>query len=137
MPAVSHRTRVRATPEHLWSLLLNKIERPDQYIPGVSDVVVEQRADEFTINRSMRLNGGAPIRELITADPKTLTVVFKGIGDPATIVLVTNTVYVGDGEVYLEYVMSGAGGDFDATEAERVIRGAVNHMKELAERADF
>ncbi|NJC25672.1 SRPBCC family protein [Neolewinella antarctica] len=106
MPAASYRTVVNAPADHLWSLLLDKITRPDKYISGVTNVRIDEVIDERTLVRSMELGNGLTLKELITADPKTKTIVFKAIEEKRFTALVVNTVYEQAGVCYLEYTMS-------------------------------
>ena len=136
MPAYAHRVPVDAPLERLSSLLLDKIERPDRYIREISGVHVERRIDEHTIVRRMRVGDVMQLTEVITADEKTHTVVFKAVGHPDFTSTVINTIYEEDGRLYLEYAMvntakpgrPGFRGDGAA-----MMRGAVEHMRALAE----
>ncbi len=133
MSATSHTATVAASVEKLWQLLLDKIERPEKYIDGVTDVEIDQGRDGVTI-RKMTLPTGKRIMEAITADERTRVVVFKSIGDPDAVALVTNTVFEEDGEVLLNFTYSGAprAGAAPANMME-MIHAAVEHTKELAE----
>lgn len=58
--------------EEVWKHLLHKIEHPEFFVPGVSDVVILEKTTAFTL-RSMKLlgeNGQAmTVFEKITAQP--------------------------------------------------------------------
>ena len=135
MPAVSHRLPINAPAERLWNLLLRKTEHPEESIAGVTGVVIEERSGPTSLVRRMQLGPGGPVvRELIVIDATARTIVFKGLGDPASSVTVLNIVYtdIKTGGTYLEYVMSGGEG-FDAASAQRTITAAVEAMRRLAE----
>lgn len=44
-------TIVNATLEKVWFHLLNKIEKPENFIPGVSDVIILERNTDFVIRQ--------------------------------------------------------------------------------------
>jgi Domain of unknown function (DUF1857) len=129
--------RVNAPKAVLWEKLLDKIRRPDKYVPGVSNVeIVEERGD-LSVERKMQ-QGARVVHEYITADPFTLTVTFKTApDDPSYRGFVTNTVFEEDGQVYLDYTLNWMGKTPEAKDmqaaAEEAIVGAVMHTKELAE----
>ena len=133
MSATSHTTLVNAPVETIWQLLLDKVEHPDKYINGVTDVEVEPGREGVTIRR-MTLPTGKRITEAITADERTRVVVFKSIGDPDAVALVTNTIFEEDGEVFLNFTYSGAprAGAAPANMIE-MIHAAVEHTRGLAE----
>ena len=135
MTTTAYRTEVRTTVQHLWSLLLDKVEHPDKYIEGISNVSIDRRIDKYTVIRSMQL-GSIHLQEIITADPKTKTIVFKSRQHPAFTSLVINTIFEEDGKVYLDYTMNNLpkpGHPSMEWDREQIVRSAVLHMKEIAE----
>ena len=144
MPSVlvNHCTKVNAPPAVLWQVLVDKVRRPDKYVPGVKqeNVTVVQEFSELAIERKMTL-GGNLIHEYINADPQTSTVVYKSMPNPAMRGFVTNTMYVEPGPdgdaVYLDYTMNWIFKDEGApdkqAEMQESIRGAVEHTKKAAE----
>ncbi|GAB5471558.1 MAG: hypothetical protein Kilf2KO_45880 [Rhodospirillales bacterium] len=51
MPKASHTVEVKASLERLWALLLDKIEQPQRYVPGVVKVEILDRQPGFTLRR--------------------------------------------------------------------------------------
>jgi hypothetical protein len=58
---------VHAEHSTLWSVLMDRLENPAKYAPGVSDVIVVQRTDDIMV-RELKLHG-EPVREKITIAP--------------------------------------------------------------------
>jgi Domain of unknown function (DUF1857) len=134
-----HAVRVNASKAVLWEKLLNKIRHPDKYIAGVTNVEIVKEHGELSVERKMQ-QGGRVVHEYITADPLTLTVVFKTApDDPHYRGFVTNTVFEEDGQVYLDFTLNWMGKNPEAqdmqAQVETAIIGAVMHTKELAEAA--
>jgi len=46
---VSYSTNVRASLETVWQHFIYKIEHPENFVPGVSNVVIKERAPDFII----------------------------------------------------------------------------------------
>lgn len=51
MPQASHSVMVRAPLERLWGLLLDKIERPQDYLPEVREVEILERQPGYLLRR--------------------------------------------------------------------------------------
>lgn len=137
-----HREPVAAPATGLWSHMVDKVRRPDKYVPGVTNVEVIQEHGPHTIERKMTLPTGAVVHEIIHADPTTMHVVFKAMPDDANVTgYVTNTVYVdAAGAVSLEYAMvwtpkpgREAFTDKIRASAQAMITGAVQKAKQMAE----
>lgn len=139
MLRAAFRTSVNASASLVWQMMKEKIERPDLYVPAVERVEFARRVGPQCYERLMYANFGAgahPVREHISYDDLTMTVVFKLVDDARFTGIVTNTVYESDGQVELEYTMhwsprpaSGVvEGDWD-----EVMRQAVLHACRLAE----
>ncbi len=136
MALASHRVQVDTTKENLWNLLLDKTKNPQKYIESITDVQVLEQIDDHTIIREMVLGNGKKLKEIITSDPKSLTIIFKSLEDPSATSLVTNTVYEEDNKLYLEYILSSTpkpGFDDEAADVAALIKGAVEHTKKIAE----
>ncbi|MBD2843292.1 AtaL-like protein [Erythrobacter rubeus] len=140
MPFTSHKTAIHASAEQVWELMIDKIRRPDKYVPGVVSVEVLQEFSELSIERSMTVQQGdtqKTVREIIWADPNTMAVIFKLKDDPDYTGYVLNMVFEEDGEVQLDITMHWTEKDPDAViegpDWEAAVRGAVMHTKELAE----
>lgn len=140
MPFTSFKTEVDASAERLWEMMVEKMRRPDKYVPGVVSVDVVQEFSDLAIERRMTAKeGGAEktIHEIITADPETMTVIFKLKDDPVYTGYVINMIFDEDGKVELDYTMHWTPKDASAVTNEpdwaRAIQGAVLHAKKLAE----
>ncbi len=136
MALASHRTIVDTTREVLWDILMDKTKNPQKYIESITDVTILEELDEYTIVREMTLGNGKKLKEIITADPKSLTIIFKSLEDPTATSLVTNTIYEEDGLIYLEYTLSSVpkpGHQDEAADVASLIKGAVEHTKKIAE----
>lgn len=51
MPQASHSEEVKAPVEAIWRLLLEAIENPGRFLPGVLEVEVEERQSGFLVRR--------------------------------------------------------------------------------------
>lgn len=136
---VHHVVKVNAPAKVLWEKLVQKIRRPDLFVPGVSDVKVVQEFSELSIERKMTIGGEKIVHEYITADPLTKQVIFKTVTDSTFRGFVTNTMFEEGDDLYLDYTMnwiylSGDGPDKQA-EMQDLIQKAVVHTKEVSEKA--
>lgn len=148
----NYKVKVDAQVDTVWALLVDKIRRPDKFVPGVVKVEVLKEYSPLAIERRMELATGQIIQETISADEFTKTVIFKHRGDPKFSGIVTNTVYQEeDGTVFLEFVMTWTakktveeGGEKATTPhgtpmqkvMEGMIRGATLKTKEHAEESE-
>jgi hypothetical protein len=92
---VSYRTGVAASIEVIWQHLLEKIESPEKFIPAVARSEILGRPGPNTVDRLMYLDDGTgekPIREIITYDVHTRSIVFKMVDNPVWSGFVTNTI---------------------------------------------
>lgn len=133
---------IQASADVIWKLLLDKIRNPQKYVPGVQTVTVVQEFGPDLIEREMFVKDGTgekTVREIITADPATMTVMFKLKDDPVYTGYVLNMVFDEDGVVQLEYTVHWTPKDPENVPAgpdmAAAIKRAVAHTKELAERA--
>jgi len=136
---VHYVVKVDAPPKVLWEKLVQKIRRPDLFVPGVTNVEVVKEFSELSIERKMTVGGEKVVHELITADPLTQQVVFKTVTDSTFRGVVTNTMFEEGEDLYLDYTMNwmyltGDGPDKRA-EMQELIKNAVVHTKEVAEEA--
>jgi hypothetical protein len=133
-----HIVEIDAPAHVVWDKLVDKIRRPDKYVPGVTNVEIVDDINELCVERKMSL-GEKIVHEHITADPLTKTVVFKMLSNPTFRGFVINTLYEDDGKVYLDYTMNwhakDAPGPDSQAEMEQAIRNAVEHTKQIAEAA--
>ena len=137
MPLTSFRTEVAAPVALLWQMLLEKIERPDLYVPGVERVEIKRRLGPGCVERLMHLGGDRAVHEIITADEATHTVIFKLLDNPRYRGFVTNTIFADGGQVILDYTMNwaprAAADEVPEANWSATLRGAVLHMKAMAE----
>ncbi|MEM7731085.1 MAG: AtaL-like protein, partial [Pseudomonadota bacterium] len=109
MPFTSFKTDINASAERVWEMMVEKIRRPDKYVPGVVSIDVLQQFSELSIERRMTVCGEGntqkTVREIITADPATRTVIFKLQDDPVYTGYVLNMVFDEGGRVELDYTM--------------------------------
>ncbi|CAE7380575.1 unnamed protein product [Symbiodinium natans] len=95
----SHRELIAAPPSLAWKMLLEKIRRPDKYVPGVTSVEVVKELGGHSIERKMTA-GGKVIHEIIGANETAMTVVFRmHQSHPILSGFVTNTVLPHEAEV--------------------------------------
>lgn len=77
MTATSHRETIEIDPDALRAMMLDKIDRPDKYVPGVSEVEILSR-DGGGTERRMTLEDGRVVHEMISASSSTMTVISFG-----------------------------------------------------------
>ncbi|WP_281300246.1 MULTISPECIES: AtaL-like protein [unclassified Iodidimonas] len=140
MPFTNFKTDVHASADLLWDMMVEKIRRPDKFVPGVVSVEILQEFSDLSVERRMTVkdgNNSKIIREIITADPVTRTVIFKLKDDQAYTGYVLNMVFDEDGKVELDYTMhwTPKNPDTQINEPnwESAIHNAVLHAKKLAE----
>lgn len=95
MALVSYRTSVDASVDVIWKHLLEKIERPEKFIPAVKRSEILGRPGPNTVDRLMVLDDGTgekPTREIITHDILTRSIVFKMVDNPVWSGFVTNAI---------------------------------------------
>jgi len=146
----NHKVRVSAPVNTIWKVFIEKIRRPDKYVPGVVKVEVVKEISPLAIERRMETATGQVISEIISADEITKTVIFKHNQDKFFSGIVTNTIYEeNDGkDVFIEIAMTWSlkKPDSEVTEDEmkkfneisarmtESIKGAVNGMKDHCEK---
>lgn len=142
MPSARFRSAIDAPAERLWAMMVEKVRHPDRYVPGVISVEVVQEFSELAIERRMVVRDGEGekvVHEIITADPATMTVIFKLKDDPAYSGYVINMIFDEDGTVELEYALHWTQKDPAAVIAgpdwSKAIEGGVLHAKAMAEAA--
>ncbi len=70
MRQISYSTEVNASLEIVWKLLLDKVEKPQEYIPGVIETKILERYDDGFL-REIRTQGMV-LKERITIDAPTI-----------------------------------------------------------------
>jgi hypothetical protein len=139
VPKASYSVQVSAPVETVWRLLLDKIENPGTYVPGVSAVKILDRQPGYVI-RSMK-TGDIEVVERITVFAKRHEVDF---------VLVDHPVYAGQVVNRIEPPLRPGlsctltfaldwrrkDGEADSLDLQATIERAVRQTKTLAERAE-
>ena len=141
MPLVAHRVPVNAPAERVWSLMLDKVEHPERYVPGVVSSEILDRPEPNVVLRSMNLEtpqGTKVIRELISWSAATRTTFFQLRGDPVHRGFVVNTIFETDDGCVLDYTMhwtplEGVTPEEIEPDWQTRITAAVEHAKEQAE----
>jgi hypothetical protein len=139
-PFVRHVVSVNAPASVVWDKLVQKVRRPDLFVPGVTNVEVVRDISELSIERKMTVEGGKVVHELISADPLTKTIVFKHHeGDDMYRGVVINTLFEEGSEVFLDYTMNwyfkNGTGPQNQEAMQETITKAVTRTKEVAEEA--
>lgn len=139
MPYATHTEDVEASPGTVWRLLVDKIENPQPYVPGVRSVeILERRAD--SVLRHM-VTDQLDLTERITRDARRLEIVFTLVDHPRYVGSVTNRIEPGEtgNRSRLTFTIDwhevgsqDAGGEH----LQGVLRDAVRQTKALAEEAD-
>jgi len=136
MPRAMFSSPVDAPAEVVWRLLLDKIEHPDRYIDGVSDVEILERGADGSVLRRMR-TPRMLLTERIMADESELLVSFVLVGSPVFDGGVTNRIDIGaDGRPVLTVDLDWVPVDMrfpDDTDMTGLVRSTVLKIKALAE----
>ncbi len=138
MPLHRVSSRVKASPDTVWAVLLDKMEHPQRYIEDALDAEILDR-DQGGVVRQLVLPGGVAFQERITADLQERTITFTLLDHPIYEGTVINQLLSGaDGEVELVFeldwkVRSGCVDDRDPNEPLALIRSSVMHTKRIAE----
>lgn len=68
---VQYATTVNASLELTWKNLLDKIENPQHFVPGVSDVIISEKNTDFVLRQMTVTNdkGSTILKEKITFEP--------------------------------------------------------------------
>lgn len=68
---VQYATTVNASLELTWKNLLDKIENPQNFVPGVSDVIISDKNTDFVLRQMTVTNdkGSTILKEKITFEP--------------------------------------------------------------------
>ncbi len=118
-------------------MLIDKIDHPDRYVPGVEKVEIVQRFADDDIERIMHTNSGKVVHEIIVANRQTYSVLFKLVDDPVYSGFVLNTIFAEGGKVWLDFTLNWtpkSGQDPDVgPDWRQTIHAAVEHTKQLAE----
>jgi hypothetical protein len=68
---VQYTTSVNASLELTWKNLLDKIDNPQNFVPGVSDVIISEKNTDFVLRQMTVTNdkGSIILKEKITFEP--------------------------------------------------------------------
>lgn len=138
MPSYLVSSRVDASPETVWAVLLDKMEHPQRYIEDALDAEILERLPDGVIRR-MTLPGGVDFRERIAADPRAQTITFTLLDHPIYEGTVLNRLLAGrEGGLELVFELDwrerpGCRDDRDPEELPALIRSSVMHTKRIAE----
>lgn len=141
MPFARHRARTSAPASVVWKLLLDKIEHPQRYVPGIMRAEIVSRHGATAVERVMQ-GDGEPIHELIGWEPNSMAVIFKLINHPRYSGFVTNIVLPATSGCELDFTMNwqphhgSAVSTVDNVDWEASIREAVEHTISVAETND-
>lgn len=138
MPVFQIRSRVDASPNAVWAVLLDKMVHPQRYIEDALDASILDRSGEGVVRRLV-LPGEVAFRERISADPRERTITFTLLDHPLYEGTVLNRLLVApDGGVELAFELDwrlrpGCVDDRDPEELFALIRSSVMHTKRIAE----
>ena len=138
MPKHHVSSRVEASPETVWAVLLDKMEHPQRYIEDALDAEILDR-DPESVTRQLVLPGGVSFRERITSDPVARSITFTLLDHPVFEGTVQNRLQIAaDGGVELAFELDwrarpGCVDDRDPEEPLALIRSSVMHTKRIAE----
>jgi hypothetical protein len=137
MPQARHLVRVKAPPETVWELLLDKLERPHRYIESVLDSAILDRGENWML-REMTLPGLTVLRERIEVNEAARTLTFTLMEHPNFEGAVINRVRPTDSPetVELEFAMDWRprpDRPFSEEDPGDLIRSAAEHIRDIAE----
>ncbi|WP_375593886.1 AtaL-like protein [Algihabitans albus] len=139
MPYATHTEDVEASPGTIWRLLVDKIENPQPYVPGVRSVEILERSADSVLRHMVTEQ--LDLTERITRDARRLEIVFTLVDHPRYAGSVTNRIEPGEtgNRSRLTFTIDwhevgsrDAGGEH----LHGVLRDAVRQTKDLAEAAD-
>jgi hypothetical protein len=89
----THREVVMAPPTLVWTLLLDQIHSPENYLPGVTYSSVFNEFGTHFVDRKVKLGDKIEWREIVSADPNAMTVLYRAHAeDPAFSGFVSTTI---------------------------------------------
>lgn len=138
MPRHRVSSRVDASPETVWAVLLDKMEHPQRYIEDALEAEILAREGEGLV-RQLVLPGGVAFRERIVADASAQTVTFTLLDHPVYEGTVLNRLEpLPGGGVDLAFELDwrlrpGCAETRDPEESLALIRSSVMHTKRIAE----
>jgi len=73
-------TPVHAREETVWKVLMDKVERPEKYVPGIDGCRIVERTPDGLVRAVSA--GGATFHEKVTFDPDTAEITFTLLDHP-------------------------------------------------------
>lgn len=140
MPDATHTEEVNASVETIWRLLVDKIENPQGYVPGVRSVEILERAPTHVLRRMVTEQ--LDLTERVTKEARRLEVVFELVDHPRYRGRVINRIEPGGhGRLprltfAIDWREIGGGSDPGGEHLEGVLRDAVRQTKAMAEAAE-
>ena len=130
--------KVDAPASELWNVLVDKVTRPQLYMPDVLSVEIRKQFSPYSVERSVRVGDNKTVNELVTANVLTKTVLFKIQDDAFFRGFVTQSIYEEGGQTFLEYVMNWSGKGCNAPDLHNgvvteVIKNVVENTKRITE----
>lgn len=104
---VSYSTTIQTSIDRVWEHLLYKIERPEAFVPGVSEVLILEKNNEFVVRQmTITMNDVASkVLEKITFSPYSVR--FELLEHPKFNGHVDNdAVFISENETQLTYTMN-------------------------------
>ena len=135
MPTASFTTTIDARFEDLWALLVDKIENPGRYVPGVIEIEILERSGGGVLRR-MR-TAELTVVERITVDEVARTIIFGLVDHPSFEGEVVNHVNATNkGPLQLTFALNWTAKREDDADVDLMpmVQGAVLHTKALVER---
>ena len=136
MPHATFSSKVIAPEKKVWWLLLDKVENPGKYLPGVIRSQILERSKEGVLRKTK--TSAFEVKERITIDEHKKEVVFILVDHPRYAGRVINQITPSEnkGEVTLTFTLDWKpkGGKEDTEDLLPAVRKAVLQTKELAEK---
>ncbi|HEY9702771.1 MAG TPA: AtaL-like protein [Allocoleopsis sp.] len=138
MPYATYKTNVNSSVKTLWELLMDKIENPQRYVPGVVSVKILGKND-LEVLREMKTDS-LTVTEKITWNQETKEIIFTLVDHPLFRGQVINKIWVNEENnqpMELEFTLDWQPLNPDSVQKDldmsSAIQQAVLHTKTLAE----
>src|SRR3954471_6464811 len=104
MPFATFMAPVKAPIPTIWEMLLDKVENPSKYVPGVSKTEILERGAGWVVRRMQ--TDAFEVTERINIDLERLEIVFALIEHPRYTGMVVNRIWPGDDDPELMYTLN-------------------------------
>lgn len=138
MPYATYKTNVNSSVTTLWDLLMDKIENPQRYVPGVVSVKILGKNDQEVLREIA--TDSLTVTEKITWNQETKEIIFTLVDHPLFRGRVINKIWVDEENnqsMELEFTLDWQPLNPDTVQKDldmsSAIQKAVLHTKELAE----